>query len=336
MTLAVGSSNIKSPAFIKRICCEELSITIILLLLLSTPAFSASFDCKKAASSVEKTVCSNPKLSQLDTNLAIYYHDAMTDLSPEGQKETKQYQKKWLKEIPQYCQARVKLKSVDNLAECLKDAYEDRVSQLLGILNKFPNRIFRNVHMMHWETIHSENDDPDYITKIEIIYPQIENPRDKNEKIWNTLISKKASDDFKSGGDDDTYTQYTVSFSNKHIISLQSEDVSYPNRAPHGYTGRYSFSWLIEANRKLRASDLFKHKTGWHKKLMALVSKELEEDKDETYVGAPYKIEPSALMNIVTSPDCWVILKGGLGIQFGEYELGFRSSPLIFIDWKDL
>jgi hypothetical protein len=260
----------------------------------------------------------------------------MTSLSPEGQRETKQYQKQWLKEIPQYCKARLKLESGDDLVKCLKVAYEDRVSQLLGILNKFPDRIFRNVHMMHWETIHLGNDDPDYTTKIEITYPQIENPRDKNEKFWNTLISKKANDDFKSGADGDTYSKYTVNFNNKHIISLQREDVSYPNGAPHGYTGRDSFSWLIEANRKLRASDLFNYKTGWRKKLMALVSKELEEDKDETYVGAPYKIEPSALMNTVASPDCWVILQGGLGIQFGEYELGSRSSPLIFIDWKDI
>jgi uncharacterized protein len=74
-------------------------IIIVLFGLLSTQATAASFDCKKAASWVEKSVCSNPELSKLDEELAKAYNDALASLSPEGQKETKQYQKQWLKEI---------------------------------------------------------------------------------------------------------------------------------------------------------------------------------------------------------------------------------------------
>ena len=77
-----------------------LCFVLVTFLFLSTlQAFAASFDCNKAASWVEKTVCSNPELSKLDDGLAKAYHDALVSLSPEGQKETKQYQKQWLKEI---------------------------------------------------------------------------------------------------------------------------------------------------------------------------------------------------------------------------------------------
>jgi len=76
-----------------------LFIVVILFGLLSTQATAASFDCNKATTWLEKTVCSNPELSKLDEELAKAYHDALASLSPEGQKETKQYQRQWLKEL---------------------------------------------------------------------------------------------------------------------------------------------------------------------------------------------------------------------------------------------
>src|SRR5664280_1947070 len=74
-------------------------IIIALFGILSTQAIAASFDCKKTASWVEKTVCSNAELSKLDDEMAKAYANVFKRLSPEGQKETKQYQKQWLKNI---------------------------------------------------------------------------------------------------------------------------------------------------------------------------------------------------------------------------------------------
>jgi hypothetical protein len=204
-------------------------------------------------------------------------------------------------------------------------------------MTRFPDRIFRNVHVMHWET---DKTYPDEIYKEELTYPQIENPRDENEKFWNTFIFKMVSDELKSSaGEGDIYTKYTVSYSNKHLISFQREGSVYMHGAPHGYNNGTSFSWILEAKRELQASDLFNSKTGWSKKLMELVSKELKElneDENEVNVGAPYKIEPSALMEVVTDSSNWVISKGAFSIQFGEYTLGSRSTHLITIDWKDI
>src|SRR5208337_1331573 len=98
-------------------------LTIIALFgLLSTQANAASFDCKKAASWVEKTVCSNPQLSKLDEQMAKAYHDALASLSPEGQKETKQYQKQWLDTLSPYCKACVKGKLSSKFSdECIPE-----------------------------------------------------------------------------------------------------------------------------------------------------------------------------------------------------------------------
>jgi uncharacterized protein len=319
----------------KRELNYKTSIVIIIIALfglLSTEATAASFDCKKAVSWVEKTVCSNPELSNLDEEMAKAYHDALGSLSPAGQKETKQYQKQWLKEISQYC---IKDKrQISNSATCLKISYKERITQLKKILIKFPDTVFRNVHVIHWEI----NEDCPYVfIKKELKYPQIENPRDKNEKYWNFLISQKVSNAFENPIDNectDIYVGYTVNFSNKYLVSVQRIDFFYAHGTPHGYSNFSSASWLLKGNRELHASDLFDDNTGWRNKLRALAAQKLKEK--EVVDGESYKIEPSELIKIVTSPDHWVILKDGLGIQFEEYDLGFRVALLIKIDWKAL
>jgi DNA-directed RNA polymerase specialized sigma subunit len=81
MTLAARWNGVKSLAFIRRLCWEKLFVVIALFGLLSTQATAASFDCNKAASWVEKSVCSNAELSKLDDQLAKSYHDALASLS---------------------------------------------------------------------------------------------------------------------------------------------------------------------------------------------------------------------------------------------------------------
>jgi len=316
---------------------QILGVIIIVALfgLLATQATAASFDCKKAASWAEKTVCSNPELSKLDEQMAKAYHDAMVSLSPEGQKETKKYQKQWLKDRQPYCEARLKLKNNldNNIHKCLKELYSGRNEQLFFTLKKFPYRIFRNVYLRHWGILNfKEIDTPDEMEDKNLSYLQIENPCDENEKLWNKVILKKAHDDFKIDYDN---LEYTVNFSNKHLISLQI--LSYAHGGSHGLRGFESLSWLLNDKRKLKASDLFDNKTNWRKKLTTLVFNDLKEN-DENF--DKLMIKPSKITNVVTSADNWVIAKEGLGIQFGEYLSGIGpytvGAPLITIDWKTL
>jgi uncharacterized protein len=307
------------------------SIGIIIIALfgfLSIQATAASFDCKKAASWVEKTICANPELSKLDEEMAKAYHDALASLSPEGQKETKQYQKQWLKEVSRKC----KHDKEDDSAYCLKDDYKNRIKQLQHSLIKFPSRIFRNVY------VHYSGPDKTcpygWITN-DLTYLQIENPHDDNEKFWNNYLSKQATDNFKYPGECiNSNDEYSVSFSNKRLISVKrmnstfTQDALLPRRA-----AAVSISWLFESKRELQTADLFDDKTGWRDKLAALAYPKLEEQmvaKEETRT-----INSSELIYKVTSPVEWVILPDGLGFGFFEtYLEGF--SVFITIDWKTL
>ncbi len=282
-------------------------LCIIFLGLFSTQAIAASFDCKKASTWVEKIVCSNPELSKLDEQMAKAYSDALKSLSPEGQKETKQYQKQWLKELSQNCEAGPKKKYYkeaspyaggkdkkiyyDARAECLKTAYEKRIKQLQDSLVKFSERIFRNVHV--------------YISKGDLTYPQIENPRDENEKYWNYVILKRVNDHPVPNA------ECTVSFSKKHLISI---------------IGYHCFSWLLEDKRELKPSNIFDDKTDWRNKLMMFVAQKKKEKEVE---------DISRYLDPDIFPSQWKISEGGLSFDLDTYNFRSRTAS-ITVDWKTL
>jgi uncharacterized protein YecT (DUF1311 family) len=311
----------------RRLWWVKLLITIVLCGLFSTQALAASFDCNKATTRVEKAVCSNPELSKLDEQLAKAYHDALARLSSKGQKETREYQRQWLKQLPG-CQS----------DGCLEDFYEKRIEQLQHGLIKFADRIFRNVHVYYEK---HDKTCPFGFTVGDLTYPQIENPRDESEKLWNDFISKQATDHFLpklfTPGQDcvECNDNYAVSFSNKHLISVKRLDSIYVQGAivpRHGYAE--SISWLLESKRELEASDLFDDKTDWQNKLTELVSEKLEKKEandEETLEKALSRLKTDT----VTRPGRWVFSKDGLGFGFLELYLeGFRV--FITVDWKTL
>jgi tetratricopeptide (TPR) repeat protein len=79
---------------------------------------SPSFDCRKATTTVEKLVCNSPELSKLDVSLAEMYKEAVSKAP-----SIRDDQRSWNGE---------KNKCSD--VECLKTAYEDRISQLVNLI----------------------------------------------------------------------------------------------------------------------------------------------------------------------------------------------------------
>ena len=316
------------PNQTRLLCWEKLFIIVVIFGLLSTQALAASFDCNKATTWLEKTVCSNPELSKLDEELAKAYHDALASLSPEGQKETKQYQRQWFKELSSYSKAKLKLRLGKwswDAETALERIYEARIKQLQESLIKFPDRIFRNVYIDH--SIMDKTCPIVYIGR-GFQYPQIDNPRDENEKFWNNFISKKANDNLKASFKcQDIYDEYAVTFSNKHLISVKFTHNWYTQGAAahHGYLETGSISWLLEDKRELEASDLFDDKTDWPNKLAELVAQKMKKVELE-----------SEFTNMINHPHLWEISKNGLGYLSFFNAAGYGNAPVITIDWKTL
>jgi uncharacterized protein len=88
------------------------------LLCVATLADAASFDCHKAATPIEKTICANAELSKLDSTMAKEYAKALR-----GDKDRTQClrdgQRDWLSSLSSSCQAEV---------NCLTTKYQDRIN----------------------------------------------------------------------------------------------------------------------------------------------------------------------------------------------------------------
>lgn len=98
-----------------------------------TAAHAASFDCAKAATSIEKTICSDDRISDLDSQLMQSYKKSMS--TADNADALKLEQRAWLANVRNKCQD----------AACLKLAYADRIAQLDGAATPAPALTTQNV-----------------------------------------------------------------------------------------------------------------------------------------------------------------------------------------------
>jgi uncharacterized protein len=85
-------------------------------------ADSPSFDCKKASTAVEKAICGDPKLMELDVDLAASYKRARSESSEKRFKWIVSTQREWLK--------RRKTCPLQGMQGCLVGRYTDRLEVL--------------------------------------------------------------------------------------------------------------------------------------------------------------------------------------------------------------
>lgn len=79
---------------------------------------AASFDCAKASTAIEKAICADGQLSDLDSQLMQVYRKSLADSSSSD--SLKAEQRLWLKEVRNSCQD----------VACLTQAYKGRISAL--------------------------------------------------------------------------------------------------------------------------------------------------------------------------------------------------------------
>jgi uncharacterized protein len=115
----------------------RLLLGYIFMSVLACNANSASFDCARAKSRMEKAICSNDELSVLDEKLAASYGDLKIFFSKDFfSKYVKSSQLSWLKATSKSFEESKKI-------ETLKKAYLDRINTLIqGKKSKFGFKLF--------------------------------------------------------------------------------------------------------------------------------------------------------------------------------------------------
>lgn len=98
---------------------QNLKLGVIPMMLI-TSMYGASFDCSKASSSVEKMICNNVMLSELDEQLGKQYKEVLNNASDDNKILIKKEQKSWMKDEQKICKTNT----------CLERAYISRISAL--------------------------------------------------------------------------------------------------------------------------------------------------------------------------------------------------------------
>ena len=92
---------------------------IVLITPLSQQSFAASFDCKKVSTQIERMICGNSILGELDQELSDVYTRLLLASEPSKLATTKATQRQWLKQRGK-CSNEV----------CLQERYETRIGEL--------------------------------------------------------------------------------------------------------------------------------------------------------------------------------------------------------------
>lgn len=99
---------------------EGVAVTLSLLLAFASPGLlAAGFDCAKASSPVEKRICSEDNLSELDSKLSQLYHDTLSAVSDRDGEKVRAGQKAWLRQ-----------RNACTSSDCLTNSYTKRIEAL--------------------------------------------------------------------------------------------------------------------------------------------------------------------------------------------------------------
>ncbi len=87
------------------------------------PTYPTSFDCERARTSAEITICGNPKLAALDRALADAFEKARGRASGAARDALVEQQRAWVAERDQRCVYKM-------IVECVRERYERRLKEL--------------------------------------------------------------------------------------------------------------------------------------------------------------------------------------------------------------
>src|ERR1700678_2155320 len=125
----------RSPLWLKPITATLLtarlgsgSAVLAALLLLRAPALAQSFDCGKASTVVEHTICQDQPLRELDSALDRQFR-AILQLAPKRREALLANERRWIKSRDGQCLPRDPLGKAP-IVECLADAYRARIHYL--------------------------------------------------------------------------------------------------------------------------------------------------------------------------------------------------------------
>ncbi|MGO8733315.1 MAG: lysozyme inhibitor LprI family protein [Terriglobia bacterium] len=155
-----------------------------------------SFDCAKASTVVENTICANPSLAAMDLKLSSTYKAALALLSEDGRASLRGGQRQWVKVVRLVCDTTILPDSIfkdkTTPAKCIENKYRDRQKQLEEAVTTYGNiKIYRVDTFSAGRSPRVDDNtgaDRGFVT-LNVSYSQIDHPKSDSELAWNKKLA---------------------------------------------------------------------------------------------------------------------------------------------------
>ncbi len=299
---------------------------------LARAAEGPSFDCAKAGSVGEKTICADPALQAQDRALASAYRAASGKLSPEGRAALLNGQRQWLAMIGAVCAGPPDFHFKD-ARQCLKSEYEERRKRLETAVTVSGGLEFHRVDIYKLRKVDDPKDNSGshagFLTT-DKSYPRIDLPKNASERAFNKSLRDQSAEGIGEEGGTDEDFGYDDLAATARLISVRTTGGFYAHGAAHGQHLTSTVNWLRAEGRELRASDVFAPGTPWLRVLREHCFAEV----------AHYGFVKNAaeLDDIVSRPSSWTLGPKGLTVLFNSYQVASYADgrPEVTIPWDVL
>jgi len=331
-------------------------LLILCIAAAAIPTHAASFDCAKASTPQERTICASPRLSDLDSQMAAAYRVLLDAIPTELRGQVRNDQRDWLRATYLYCGYGTQFISLES---CLFDAFSHRTGELKTMFVKHGGVAFlwHSVHFVHADTGSlAENDRSrgvPAVTTLDAFWPQALSS-DPAWQAWNRAIEAQARNMASQGlakpGDPWNNEKWINGTDNDVIVSVDTvsptfvatslQNSWYGHGAAHPNTESFHFNWSLTAARELRADDIFRPGSAWKQLLYDRAMQSLKTQLGPGYPDdqwAPGFME-KILHKLVESPSNWILDSRSLSVDFPPDSVSCHACATdpIQIPWSDL
>jgi uncharacterized protein YecT (DUF1311 family) len=328
-------------------------LAIATLLVLTSLAQAASFDCAKAQTPFEKAICSHPDLSDQDEVLAQAYATALGGLSSEAAAQVKAGQHSWLDYVSRACRddaQPIRTDYTDDQAQCLVGEFHDRIrgleaSRMQGGFRFYPierflvepdtdpnSSEFNKVATKHVLRVKIDRDS-EIAAAFNAMAENVQAAYDE-QLGEDTHLFVKGSDELQTGNTSaDIDVSTTVEAVSTHLITLATDQYWFGHGAAHGNYGTSYAHFLIDEKRPLEATDVFRAKD-WEKSFGRMVVEKAKADLADEYQGDT----DENVAAMAADPSRWRFYEDGIVVLFNPYEISSyaRGQVEVLVPWEEL
>ncbi len=282
--------------------------------LLALQAHAASFDCAKASTRVETTICADPALGKLDDDVATAYAAAGDGLDDSMRKRLARSQREWLRirSTPRDLAGDMKMR-LRQLQHVMTSINGVRFLQLVGdkrpmfVLSAAPGAAAYN----HWA---------DSVWEA--------NSHDLSPRAAEGVQAKCVADN-PATADNDCMTEsvvhaYRTSVPGPGLVSVY-EWRSVDLQAAHPMDETHHFNWWLSRPGQVTSADIFAGDA--YKAVIARSARD--------YVQANGGEAPKEAVDSVTDPDAWGLFADGMHLSGDGYTFrAGRGEFEITIPWR--